>query len=92
MQGRTAEGPVDVLVQLDLTEADAAENRAAAVVRTTAQNPKETGMYSPQQAETIIHHHTQHTARLVEQRSRVRVPNRTVRNRLAVWAFRRQAG
>jgi hypothetical protein len=49
-------------------------------------------MYSPQQAETILHHHTQHTARLVEQRSRVRVPNRTVRNRLAVWAFRRQAG
>jgi hypothetical protein len=49
-------------------------------------------MYSPQQAETIIRHHTQRTTRLVEERSRVRVPNGTARNRLAVWAFRRQAG
>jgi len=49
-------------------------------------------MYSPNQAETIIRHHAQHTTRLVEQRSRVRVPNRKARNRLSVWGFRRQAG
>jgi len=91
MQGRTAEGPVDVLDRHATTRGDEGENRSRQSPVPLHSNSKENGMYSPQQAETIIHHHTQHTARLVE-RSRVRVPNRTVRNRLAVWAFRRQAG
>ncbi len=49
-------------------------------------------MYHPQHAETIIRHHAQCTARLVEERSRVRVPNETRKNRLSMRAFRRQAG
>ena len=55
-------------------------------------NPKEISMYNPQQADTIIRQHAERTARLVEERSRVRVPNGAVRNRFAVWAYRRQAG
>jgi len=47
-------------------------------------------MNHPQNAETVIRHHAQHTARLVEERSRVRVPN-TGKRRLA-RAFWRTAG
>ena len=74
------------------TTADVGENRARQSSVLLPRNPKEISMYNPQQADTIIRQHAERTARLVEERSRVRVPNGAVRNRFAVWAYRRQAG